>query len=264
MFIEIEDILKAGGGEFSFAGVRLNQDYLNSLPDEYLDDLKASVFFDSTKNEWITAGLDKISEIFDTLSSLVIPNDGSRDEKFKNFKYDPAFNNRNDYSQDTHPYITKFVNAPVGDGSVNIINLTAIEMFNFSISSITIDGYDKNGNIIYSDENAHPLGTSADDNSFVFYTSVGTNDRTYMGGVNYVDGFGGLYYNGSITTNVGGIQFTRKYIDRDPDYQTNVAGLPKYAYRLNFSMLTERQLKLKGKMQASKFMTIASGQALNL
>lgn len=231
LFIEIEDILKAGGGEFSFAGVRLNQGYLNSLPDEHLDDLKASIFFDSTKNEWITAGLDKISEIYDTLSNLVIPNDGSRDEKFKNFKYDPAFNNRNDYSQDTHLCITKFVNAPVGDGSVNIINLTAIEMFNFSISSITIDGYDKDGNIIYSNENAHPLGTSADDNSFVFYTSVGTNDRTYMGGVNYVDGFGGLYYNGSITTNVGGIQFTRKYIDRDPDYQTNVAGLPKYAYR---------------------------------
>ena len=140
----------------------------------------------------------------------------------------------------------------VGDGSVNLINLTAIKLYTFSISSLTIDGYNADGTISYaSEENSHPLGNS--DGEFVFYTGVGTNGRTYIGNL-VPNTSNAYYYNGTLDTrsNGVGIQLNNKYVDENPDYQEDKLENVHYVYK-DFMLTNNSLLLIEGlKEEATK------------
>ena len=262
------DVLHNTEQNLNIGNVKLSQEYLNNL----YNALNGNTLNETQKanlQENITAleleGLIQVEED-GTFTALAITtlNGGTVNEiyyidrLFATLQYllvenkapdtiDPNSDKDQEY-YDTYAYVNKYTHAPVGDGSVNIINLTAIKMYSFSIQSLTIDGYDANGNAIFSEENAHELGNSGT-GYFEFYTSVGTNNRTYMGSISPEENFAGIYYNGALTDTPTGIQFTNHYVDTDPDYQKD-KNLPSYVYK-DFLLAENTLLLIEGLAEQS-------------
>lgn len=249
------NVLKNTKQNLNITGVQLSNNYLNALSnalktltgtqlanleDKVLELELAGLIEKDEQNNLKAISIKSSNDLyyvdllFDSLGLLIVENERST--------YFNPNNNHDDEYYDNFAYVNKYTHEPVGDGSVNIINLTAITMYNFSIQSLTIDGYDENGNIIYSDINAHELGD--ENGSFVFYTAVGTNNRTYMGGVSPTENFLGVYYNGALTNQSIGIKFTNQYIDNNPDYQKD-KDLPNFVYK-DFLLAKDSLLLIEG------------------
>ncbi|MBQ7579039.1 MAG: hypothetical protein IJT25_00710 [Clostridia bacterium] len=173
---------------------------------------------------------NSLNTILVKIDALIGENDANKDKlldephatRVTTIENSKVIETEEDYnSLKNYYYYRFFPHTLVGDGSVNIINLSSIKLYTFSISSLTIDGFDADGKPIYaSEENSHKLGN--DNGEFVFYTGVGTNGRTYVGSItpetNKI-----YYYNGKLVSSgaLSGMEFTNKYVDLSPDYQTD-------------------------------------------
>ena len=146
-------------------------------------------------------------------------------------------------------FVKVFDITPVGNGSINFINLSSIRLYTFSVQSLTIDGYDENGEPIYNNDPnyAHQFRYDSiyEEPAFGFYTAVGTGGRTYVGSQAFeqtipAEHSNWGYYNGTGLVDAGnGIAFTHYYVDENPSYKDT---LPSYVYK-DF-MLAENTIML--------------------
>ncbi|MBQ7453410.1 MAG: hypothetical protein IJS68_04040 [Clostridia bacterium] len=254
------DVIGTNEGNLFISKIRLSETYLSTMLQAYnttSNSLKLNVINEIEALE--TAGLIEVTreagnitalspvellpdDVYSVLNYLTAPVSNLVEEKIVCEPYntrirtvDGSYTIKTSEAfedlQDNYYFYRVFAHNNVGNGAINIINLTSIKLYKFSISSLTIDGYDADGNIIYNDEEdgPHRLGSVVGDvNSITFYTSVGTNGRTYVGSV--APQGGAYYYNGTMNQyNTNGTLFNYKYTDTDPDFQENT-NAPHYCY----------------------------------
>lgn len=167
--------------------VKLSSSYLNTL-------VRQGVISSELANQIRVLNFENIAEAFEEIcrvlknpealySTYIVEKDETNDEENRKRSSRQIFDAIRIITNEDGTYFFKSPRL-IYAGQRNFVNFSTVPIYNYTIQTLTIDGYEKddsgefvydeNGKYVSNNNKLHSINNS-------FYTSAGTNDKTYVG-----------------------------------------------------------------------------------